>query len=265
MERRSLLRVQLPDGHKVEVADGATTADVAALIGPGLARVAIAGRVTKEGATEVIDLTRPLPGHCELSILTASDDDPDSLRVLRHSTAHVMAEAICFLFPETKLVYGPPLENGFYYDIDLSRSITPDDFPRIEAEMSRIVKEKRTFCRYEMSRNEAMAKLRDESNRYKIDNAERAKGDCLSFYVTGQSRGEDFEDLCMGPHLPSTKVIKAFKISQVSRSHYRGDVNDQPLQRVYGTAFFKKNSLVEHLERMEEAKKRDHRVIGKQL
>ncbi|MHC4696101.1 MAG: threonine--tRNA ligase [Planctomycetota bacterium] len=264
-KRRLPLRVQLPNGDKVEVADGATTADVAALIGSGLARAAIAGRVTTGGANEIVDLTTPLPGDCELAVLTASDRDPDSLYVLRHSAAHVMAEAICTLFPETKLVYGPPLENGFYYDIDLSRSITPDDFPRIEAEMSRIVKEKRKFCRYDMPRNEAMARLRDEANRYKIDNAQRAEGDTISFYVTGEHRGEGFEDLCRGPHLPSTDVIKAFKVRQVSRSFYRGDVNDQPLQRVYGTAFFKKASLDEYLRQQEEAKKRDHRVIGKEL
>jgi threonyl-tRNA synthetase len=255
----------LPDGSTLDVADGATTADVAAAIGPGLARAAVAGRVTRNGESQVIDLKRPLPGDCELKILTASDADADSLFVLRHSTAHVMAEAICKLFPETKLVYGPPLEDGFYYDIDLGRSITPDDFTRIEAEMSRIIQEDRRFCRYEMPRSEAMAKLADEGNRYKIDNAERAEGDALSFYVTGEQRGVNFEDLCRGPHIPSTGVVKAFKVRQVSRSHYRGDVNDQPLQRLYGTAFFKKSSLTDYLQQLEEAKRRDHRVIGREL
>ncbi|MFQ5591919.1 MAG: threonine--tRNA ligase [Phycisphaerae bacterium] len=240
-------------------------ADVAALIGPGLARAAIAGRVTKDGVTEIVDLTRPLPGDCELSILTASDDDPDSLYVLRHSAAHVMAEAICTLFPETKLVYGPPLEDGFYYDIDLPRSITPDDFPLIEEQMRRIIEDDRRFCRYELPRDDAMVRLRDEGNRYKIENAERAKGDTISFYISGERGGGRFEDLCRGPHIPSTRWIGAFKIRQVSRSHYRGDVNDQPLQRVYGTAFFKKGSLDDYLRQLEEAKKRDHRVIGKQL
>ncbi len=235
------------------------------MIGPGLARAAVAGRITRDGDRQVVDLQGPLPGDCELRILTASDDDPESLLVLRHSAAHVMAEAICRLFPETKLVYGPPLEDGFYYDIDLPRAITPDDFPRIEEEMSRIVREDRRFCRYEMPRGDAMAKLNREQNRYKIDNAERAEGGVLSFYVTGDPAKNDFEDLCRGPHVPSTGVIKAFKIRQVSRSHYRGDVNDQPLQRVYGTAFFKKESLTDYLKRLEEAKRRDHRVIGKEL
>lgn len=185
--------------------------------------------------------------------------------MLRHSTAHIMAEAICRLFPDTKLVYGPPLEDGFYYDVDLPQSLTPDDFPRIEQEMKRIVKEDRPFCRVEMSREEGMSKLRDEGSRYKIDNAERAEGDTLSFYVTGEHIGKDFEDLCRGPHIPSTGTVKAFQVRQVSRSHYRGDVNEQPLQRIYGTAFFKKSSLDAYNKQLEEAKKRDHRVIGKEL
>jgi threonyl-tRNA synthetase len=249
----------------LELHDGATTADVAAKIGPGLARVAVAGRVTVNGDSHIVDLNRPLPQECSLRILTASDEDEDSLFVLRHSTAHVMAEAICTLFPDTKLVYGPPVEDGFYYDLDLPRSLTPDDFPRIEEEMTRIIKENRPFTRYELPRDQAMPKLHDEGNRYKVDNAERAEGDTLSFYVTGSQPGKNFEDLCRGPHVPSTGAVKAFKVRQVSRSHYRGDVNDQPLQRVYGTAFFKKSSLTDYLNRLEEAKKRDHRVIGKEL
>ena len=249
----------------MEVADGATSAEVAASIDPTLARTAVGARVTRDGRSEVVDLNLPLPGDCDLTVLPASDENPDSLYILRHSAAHVMAEAICRLFPEAKLVYGPPLDDGFYYDIDLARSLTPEDFARIEAEMARIVQENRPFRRFDMPRDEGMVKLRDEGSRYKIENAERAAGDTLSFYVTGDRFGRDFEDLCRGPHVPSTGVIKAFKVRQVSRSHYRGDVNDQPLQRVYGTAFFKKASLDAYLKRLEEAKKRDHRVLGRQL
>jgi len=262
---RRRLKIRLPDGKVLEVAERSTVRDVASQIGPGLARSALAGKITRNGDSQIIDLDRAIRGDCDLKILTGSDEDADSLYVLRHSTAHVMAEAVCKLFPEAKLVYGPPLEDGYYYDIDLARPITPDDFPRIESEMTRIVGENRPFTRYELPRREAMSKLADESNRYKIDNAERAEGDALSFYVTGTRRGQDFEDLCRGPHVPATGVIKAFSVRQVSRSHYRGDVNDQPLQRLYGTAFFKKSSLTEHLQRMEEAKKRDHRVIGREL
>ncbi len=245
----------------LEVADDATPADVVAQIGPGLQKSAIAAVVTAADASEVWDLSRSLPGDCKLKILTAKDDDPDSLRVLRHSAAHVMAEAICTLFPEAKLVYGPPLEDGFYYDIDLERPLSTGDFDAIEAEMGRIVKEDRPFRRCEMPCDQALAKLQKENNRYKLDNAERADGDLISFYVTG----EHFEDLCRGPHLPATGRIGAFKVRQVSRSHYRGDVNDQPLQRVYGTAFFQKKALKAHLQQMEEAKKRDHRVLGREL
>ncbi len=255
----------MPDGSTLEVAEGAGTADVAEKLGSGLARMAIAGRVERNGDSEIVDLRRPLPDGCALTILTASDDNPDSLSVLRHSAAHVMAEAICKLFPQTQLVYGPPLEDGFYYDIDLDQSITPDDFPRIEAEMSHIIREDRPFNHYELPREEGMAKLRDEGSRYKIENAERAQGDTLGFYVTGDPENRAFEDLCRGPHLPRTGLIKAFKVRQVSRSFYRGDVNDQPLQRIYGTAFFKKSSLKVYLERIEEAKRRDHRVLGKEL
>lgn len=263
--RRSILKVRLPDGTVLDVPEGSTSADVAAKIGPGLARVSIAGRVGYNGNSFVVDLNYILPGDCDLQILTNKDEDEESLFVLRHSTAHIMAEAICKLFPDTKLVYGPPLEDGFYYDIDLPQSITTDDFSRIETEMTRIIKEDRPFFRYELSRNEAMAKLQNEGSRYKIENAERAEGDSLSFYVTGDEPGKYFEDLCRGPHVPSTGVVKAFMIRQVSRSHYRGDINDQPLQRIYGTAFFKKSSLKEYLEKLEEARKRDHRVIGKAL
>lgn len=259
------VNVKLPDGNVLEMPDGASTHDVAAKISAGLARVAVAGKVTAGGSSEIVDVNRPLPDGCSLQILTAKDDDEEGLFVLRHSTAHIMAEAICKLFPAAKLVYGPPLEDGFYYDIDLDRAITPDDFSKIEEEMRRIVKEDRPFTRYELPREEAMSKLRDEGSRYKIDNAERADGDVISFYVTGTDPAKQFEDLCRGPHVPRTGLAKAFKVRQVSRSHYRGDVNDTPLQRVYGTAFFKKSSLDDYLTQLEEAKKRDHRVIGKQL
>ncbi len=259
------LKVRLPDGNVLEAQDGATPADIAGMIGPGLARNAIGGRVAQNGDSWIIDLSAPLPGDCEISIITGTDDNPDALHLLRHSTAHIMAEALCKVFPETQLVYGPPLEDGFYYDIDLPQPISPDHFAQIEAEMARIIKENRPFCRYEMPRETGLSKLRDEGSRYKIENAQRAEGDTLSFYVTGENRGSDFEDLCRGPHVPRTGLVKAFKIRQVSGSYYRGDVNDQPLQRVYGTAFFKKASLTAYLEQLEEAKKRDHRVIGKEL
>ena len=249
----------------LEVAEGAASSDVVAQIGPGLAKAAIAATVTVDGISEVYDLARPLPGDCQLNVLTAKDDNPESLLVLRHSAAHVMAEAVCNLFPKAELVYGPPLEDGFYYDLDLDRSLSSDDFKAIESEMQRIIDEDRPFCRYELPRDRALDKLQAEGNRYKLDNAERAEGDTLSFYTTGAEPGQGFEDLCRGPHLPGAGRIGAFKVRQVSRSHYRGDVNDQPLQRLYGTAFFKKKSLKVFLDQLEQAKKRDHRLLGREL
>jgi len=141
------------------VQDGASTRDVAKTIGPRLAEAAIAGRIVRDGQSRIVDLDAPLPGDCELAVLTANDENSDSLHVLRHSAAHVMAEAVCTLFPGTKLAYGPPVEEGFYYDIDLDRRITPDDFAKIEQEMQRIIREDRPFVRYDLTRAEAMVRL----------------------------------------------------------------------------------------------------------
>ncbi|MCG3137084.1 MAG: Threonine--tRNA ligase [Phycisphaerae bacterium] len=257
--------VTLPDGAVHALPDGATAFDLAQKIGPGLAKAALAALVSTDGGQnwEIRDLHRPLLDDCSARLLTEKDDLPQTLYVLRHSTAHVMAEAICRLYPQTKLVYGPPVDDGFYYDIDLEEPITPEAFPRIEAEMQKIISEDRPFTRCDFNREEGLTKVRSENNRYKVDNAVRAEGD-LSFYVTG-TPGKNFEDLCRGPHIPSTGRIKAFKVLQVSGAYYRGDQNEKQLQRVYGTAFPSRKLLEEHLHRLEEAKKRDHRRIGPQL
>ena len=255
-------QVTLPDESVREVPAGSTARQLVEQIGPGLARAAIAAKIDDE----IIDLDAPIRQDCRLRVLTIkNEEDEDSLYVLRHSTAHVMAEAICDMFPEAKLVYGPPVENGFYYDIDLDRSITPEDFAEIERRMEAIVQEDRPFTRYEMSRGAGMEKLQAEGNEYKIDNAERADGDVLSFYVTGPEPGAFFEDLCRGPHLPSTGRIPAFKITQVSGAFWHGDASKKMLQRVYGTAWPSKKSLRTYLNKIEESKKRDHRVLGRQL
>ncbi|GMV95818.1 MAG: threonine--tRNA ligase [Phycisphaerae bacterium] len=230
------------------------------MIGPGLAKAAIAGKIDGQ----IVDLSRPIDHDCKVEILKADPADPDSLYVLRHSAAHVMAEAICSLFPQTRLVYGPPVENGFYYDIDLDRPLSAQDFEAIEARMADIIREDRPFTRYEMDRDAAFEKLRREGNRYKIDNAERAEGP-ISFYVTGRNPGRDFEDLCRGPHLPSTGRIGAFKVMQVSGAYYRGDQNEKQLQRVYGTAWPTRKDLDRYLHQLEEARKRDHRKLGQEL
>ena len=258
-----MTQVTLPDQSVKELPDGATAADVAAAIGPGLAKAALAAKADYDNGQVMLDLATPLAGDCRLWLLTNRDEA--ALTILRHSTAHVMAEAICTLWPETKLVYGPPIEGGFYYDIDLDHRLVPEDFPRIEAAMAEIVQEDRPFTRYELSREEGLAKVRAEGNPYKLQNAERAKGDALSFYVTGTQRGTDWEDLCMGTHLPTTGRIGAFKVLSVSGAFLHGDATKQQLQRVSGTAFHNRKALKEHLARLEEAKKRDHRRLGQEL
>jgi threonyl-tRNA synthetase len=255
-----MLKVHLPDGTVVEHPEGTTAGEAIAAISPRLARVAVAALVNGE----LQELRTPLPGpEVELRALTL--DDPEGLEVARHSAAHVMAEAVCSLWPETKLAYGPPVENGFYYDIELDHNLTPDDFDRIEARMRQIVKEDRPFTRYEMPRDEAMTKLQQEQNPYKIDNAERAEGEQLSFYVTGEPGTEHFEDLCRGPHVTRTGQIGAFKVMQVAGAYWHGDASKQMLQRVYGTTFPDKKQLKAYLEQLEEARKRDHRRVGQEL
>jgi threonyl-tRNA synthetase len=260
--RRIMAVIKLPDGSKREVPDGSTVMQVAESIGRGLAKAAVAGRVDGN----VVDLSSTIDGgEHELSILT--DRDPEALLVLRHSTAHVMAEAIQRLWPSAQLAYGPALETGFYYDIALNQPISANDFPRIEKEMEKIVAENRPFTRYDLPPAEGMERLKKEGNKYKIDNAQRATSGgakTLSWYVTGQ-RDKNWEDLCMGPHIPTTGKIKGFKVMSVAASNWHGDINSDRFQRVYGTAFFDKKQLDEHMKMLEEAKKRDHRALGPQL
>ncbi len=253
-----MAQITLPDGSKRDLPDGSTVLDVANSIGKRLAQAAVAAKV--DGV--VVDLATKLSGEHTVSILT--DRDPEALLVLRHSTAHVMAEAIQRLYPRALLAYGPALDTGFYYDIALDTPISANDFPKIEAEMQKIVQEDRPFTRYELSFDEGLQRLRQEGNKYKIDNAHRAQAGgakCLSWYATGRPK-ENWEDLCMGPHIPSTGRIKGFKIMSIAASNWHGDVKSDRFQRVYGTAFFDKKQLDEHMTRLEEARKRDHRVLG---
>ncbi len=248
-----MAKVTLPDGSALEVAEGATVRQVAEQIGPGLAKAALAGRVNGV----LVDLAAPVTDSPQIQIITPKDED--GLDVMRHSCAHVMAEAICSLWPEAKLVYGPTVEDGFYYDIDLDEPIRPDDFPRIEAKMQEIADADRPFVRTEMSRDEALAKLK--SDKYKTDNIQRVDSEVISFYA----QGDGFEDLCRGPHVPSTGRIGSFRVMSVAGAYWHGDATQKMLQRVYGTAWPTKKELDEHLHRLDEAKKRDHRVLGKQL
>ncbi len=262
-------RITLPDGSERQYDAPTTPAQVAADIGPGLAKAALGATI--DGV--LCDLDTTIDRDCEMSLVTAKtregELDENALFLIRHSTAHVMAEAITNLFPGVQLVYGPPVEQGFYYDMAFPDGavVSSDDFERIEAEMKRIVKEDRPFTRYEMPIAEGMEKLRAEGSKYKIDNAERAAeagSEELSWYATGEP-GTNWEDLCRGPHVPSTGRIGAFKVMNLASSYWHGDENSDRLTRVYGTAFADKKQLKQHLERLEEAKKRDHRVLGRQL
>ncbi|UCG46043.1 MAG: threonine--tRNA ligase [Phycisphaerales bacterium] len=248
-----MVEVTLPDGSTLEIVEGTTAAELADRIGAGLAAAAVAARVN----AEVVDLSAPIKDNASVEILTP--DNEQGLEVMRHSCAHVMAEAICSIWPETKLVYGPTVEDGFYYDIDLDEPIRPDDFERIEQRMRRIVEADRPFVRYGMSRQEALAKL--AGDKYKTDNINRADGEVITFY----SHGDGFEDLCRGPHVPSTGKVGSFKIMSVAGAYWHGDPTQKMLQRVYGTAWPNRKALEEHLRMLEEAKKRDHRALGRQL
>lgn len=264
------MRITLPDGSVKEFDHPVTGRRVAESIGTGLARAAIGVKVDGK----LLDLDRPIDHDATLSIVTrprkgtpVNQQDPDALYLLRHSAAHVMAEAIQRLWPDAKLAYGPPLETGFYYDIALDTPISADDFPKIEAEMAKIVAENRPFTRYELPPGAGLERLVKEANKYKVDNAERAiagGAQLLSWYVTGQPNA-NWEDLCMGPHVPATGVIGAFKVTSIASSHWHGDVTSDRFQRVYGTAFFSQEDLDAHLKQLDEARQRDHRVIGHKL
>jgi len=248
-----MVKVTLPDGSTLEMAEGSTAKQVAEKIGSGLAKAAIAAKVNGK----LVDLATPLADSPQVQIVTSKDRD--GLNVMRHSCAHVMAEAICSLWPQTKLVYGPTVEDGFYYDIDLDEPIRPDDFPRIELRMREIADADKPILRQEMSRQEALEVLKGDP--YKTDNIERAEGDIISFYA----HGNGFKDLCRGPHVPSTGKIGFFKIMSVAGAYWHGDPTQKMLQRVYGTSWPTQKELDEYLNRLEEAKRRDHRVLGRQL
>lgn len=263
------MRLTLPDGSEREYAHPVTPAQVAADIGPGLAKAALGARVNGE----LSDLHRPIDADATLSIVTLKrrdgSVDPDALFLLRHSAAHVMAEAIQRLVPQAQLVYGPPVEHGFYYDIAMpsERPLSSGDFEAIEAEMGRIIAEDRPFTRVELELGQGLDKLRAEGSKYKLDNAQRAAdagSRTLSWYATG-APGRNWEDLCRGPHVPSTGRIGAVKVLSLASSYWHGDENSDRLTRVYGTAFGSKAELDQYLAQVEEARKRDHRVIGRQL
>jgi threonyl-tRNA synthetase len=249
----STIRLTLPDGSVREVARGATSRQVAQSIGPGLAKAAIAARVDGQ----VRDLDRPLDTDASFAILT--DKDPDALEVLRHSAAHVLATAVREVFPGAGIGFGPPIEDGFYYDFDVPRPFTPEDLEQLEQKMAEVTQRDYPFVREVVDRAEANRRFADDP--LKLERiGELGDHEVISVYTDGS-----FQDLCRGPHLPSTGRLKHFKLLHAAGAYWRGDEHRQMLQRIYGTAWFKKEDLEGHLHRLEEARKRDHRVIGRQL
>jgi threonyl-tRNA synthetase len=256
------MEYELPDGTVLALAEGATGADAAAAIGPGLARAALAIKVDGE----LRDLSRALPATGgRLEILTDRSGD-EALALIRHDTAHVLAAAVMELYPEVKISIGPPIENGFYYDFGFPDGVTLSDadFEHIEARMREHVKADEPFVRDEVGVREAIERFRAEDQPYKVELIEdlvRDQGiDTVSLYTNGP-----FTDLCRGPHAPGTKRIKAFKLQSVAGAYWRGDATKPMLTRVYGTAFFSKHDLAQHLERLEQARANDHRRLGQQL
>ena len=257
----SSMNVVLPDNSTLELPAGATGLDAARAIGPKLAEQAVLIRA--DGA--VHDLRDPLADGQSIQILTTRDaSDPDALYVLRHSAAHLLAEAVRRLYPGVKVAIGPPIENGFYYDFDFPEPLREEELERIEAELNRELKEGREWTREEISRDEAKARFEQEGELYKVELVDTAEGD-ITLYTQVSEQGNEFTDLCRGPHLQNSKPIKAVKLTSLAGAYWRGDSDKAQLTRIYGTAFYSQKDLDAYLERLEEAKKRDHRRLGTQL
>ena len=250
-----MVKITLKDKSVMEIENGASVYDAAKKISEGLARAALGARVDGE----VKELTFKLEKDAELEILTF--DDNDGRHILRHTASHVMAQAVKRLFPEVKLAIGPAIDNGFYYDFDYDKGFTPDDLAKIEAEMNKIVKENYKLERFELPRKEAIEFMKEKGEPYKVELIEDLPEDAvISFYRQG-----DFTDLCAGPHLFSTGAVKAFKLLNIAGAYWRGSEKNKMLQRIYGTAFTKKAEMQAYLDALEEAKKRDHRKLGREL
>ena len=254
------MQIELPDGTRKDLDDGASGADLAAAIGPGLARAALAVKVDGH----LRDLARPLADGERVEIVT--DRSPESLELIRHDTAHVLAAAVLDLYPGTRISIGPPIEDGFYYDFEFPEGVTVSehDLPALEAKMREHVKAKEGFAREDVTVHEALERFRAEDQPYKVELIEdlvKDEGvDTVSLYTNGP-----FTDLCRGPHAPDTGRIKAFKLLSLAGAYWRGDAKRQMLTRIYGTAFHSAKDLDAHLERLEQARARDHRKLGREL
>jgi len=253
-EAAASIRITLPDGSGRDVQAGTTPLDVARSIGPRLARDAVVARVDGQ----LVDLKTPIARDARLEIVTPGD--PDALAVLRHSTAHATAQAVQELFPGTQIGQGPVIENGFYYDFDRAEPFTPDDLEAIEKRVAEIVERDLAIERIDLPRREAIRLFEQEHEPYKVYFAETKGGDIVSIYRQGE-----WTDFCRGPHVPSTGRLAFFKLLSVAGAYWLGDEKNKMLQRIYGTAFFTRGELEAHLAMLEEAKKRDHRKLGKEL
>jgi threonyl-tRNA synthetase len=250
-----IIKVTLPDGSQREYPVGSTALDVAVSISEGLARNVLAAKVN--GAVQ--DAMQVLPAQCELQLLTWNDTEGKS--TMWHSSAHLMAEALEFHFPGVKLAIGPAITNGFYYDVDfLEYSFTEKDLEKVEAKMKELAKQKNPFIRQEVSKQDALAYFTEKQDPYKLELISELEDGTITFYTQG-----GFTDLCRGPHLPDTGHIKAVKLLSIAGAYWRGDEKNKQLTRIYGITFPKNSELTEYLERLEEAKKRDHRKLGKEL
>jgi len=254
-----MITISLPDGSHREFASPPTVAEVAAAIGPGLAKAALAGRIGNGDAAELVDTSRRIERDTTLSIVT--DKDPDGLAVLRHSTAHLLAYAVKELFPDAQVTIGPVIENGFYYDFAYKRPFTPEDLAAIEARMSELARKDEPVQREVMERDGAVRFFLDMGEKYKAEIiAGIPAGEPIGLYREGR-----FIDLCRGPHVPSTGRLKHFKLMKVAGAYWRGDQKNEQLQRIYGTAWATKDELQKYLTMLEEAEKRDHRRLGREL
>ncbi|MBL0091033.1 MAG: threonine--tRNA ligase [Piscinibacter sp.] len=254
-----MVSIQLPDGSRREFPGPVTVAEVAASIGPGLAKAAIAGRVGQGDAARVVDTSHRIEADESLAILT--DKDAGGLEVIRHSTAHLLAYAVKELFPEAQVTIGPVIENGFFYDFSYKRPFTPEDLVAIEAKMTELARKDEKVERRVLPRDEAVAYFKGLGEHYKAEIISSIPaGEDVSLYREGQ-----FEDLCRGPHVPSTGRLKHFKLMKVAGAYWRGDHRNEMLQRIYGTAWASKDDLQKYLHMLEEAEKRDHRKLGREL
>ena len=250
-----MIEVTLPDGSKREFDSPVTVGDVAASIGAGLARAALAGKVNGK----LVDLSHPITENSTVSIVT--DKDPEGLEIIRHSTSHLMAQAVKGLYPEAQITIGPVIENGFYYDFSLPKHLTNEDLPLIEKKMDEIVKRDLPIVREEMDRDEAVKYFNSIGEHYKAEIiGSIPAGETISLYRQG-----DYVDLCRGPHVPSTGRLKVHKLMKLAGAYWRGDSKNEMLQRIYGTAWAKKDDMAAYLHMLEEAEKRDHRRLGKEL